>query len=256
MKLGKIIDELEKIAPPNTALSFDNVGLLVGDNKKEIKNILIALDLTKDVLEEAISNDADLIITHHPLIFNPLKKINNDDPIGNLVMGLIKNDIALFASHTNLDKSIDGTNILLANKLGLSNSAFIDDESLICVVGELKTTTNALIEKIKEVLFLDYVRFVGDDKKQIQKVAVSTGSGDSYNLFSTCKKNGVDTLITGDLTYHTMMYAKDIGLNVIDATHFGTENIIATHLKNILANKLENVTVKASTTSENVFKTL
>ncbi len=256
MILSKICDELEQIAPENTALSFDNVGLLVGDFEKDIKRVLIALDLTNDVLEEAIEMKADLIITHHPLIFNPLKKINTSSVVGQILLKLIKNDICYYASHTNLDKSELGTNTYLAKKLDLENANFVEDEKLILVAGELKTDTNSLISKVKKALDLDYVRFVGDENKQISKVGVATGSGDNYSLFSFCKANGVDVLITGDLTYHTMQFANDIGLNLIDATHFKTESIVTNHLKEILEVKLEKVDIKTSKVEKNIFKTI
>lgn len=257
MILSDICNELNKIAPENTALSFDNVGLLVGNDKKDIKKILISLDLTREVLDEAIFKEVDLIITHHPLIFNPIKSVTTKDITGNIITYLIKNDIALYSSHTNLDKSEFGTNMLLANKLGLINPKFIDgDDDIILVTGDKNTNMKEIISKIKEVLFLDYVRFVGEDEKEIKKIGVATGSGDSYKLFSVAKKENVDLLITGDLKYHTMLFAKDIGLNVIDATHFHTENIISQYLKELLVQKLDDTQIDISTVHENVFKTL
>lgn len=256
MKLSKICDELELIAPTNMALSFDNVGLLVGDINSEIKSILIALDLTKDVLNDAIEKGVDMIITHHPLIFNPIKNITTNTINGEILISLIKNDISYYASHTNLDKSDVGTNMYLAEQLELNEYAFVDSDDLILVKGNKETTSSDLINDVKKILNLDYVRFVGDGKKEIKTVGVATGAGDSYGLFSFSKKNGVDILITGDLTYHTMQFANDIGLNLIDATHFGTENIIINKLKQLLDVKLDNVTVQTSKVQKNIFRTL
>lgn len=256
MKLRKICNFLNEIAPLEDALSFDNVGLLVGDYDSDIRKILVALDVTSEVVEEAILLSADLIISHHPFIFNPIKNVTSDTVTGNLLIKCIKNDIAVYSSHTNLDKAMCGTNMLLASKISLKNKYFLDDPSHICVIGDLNTTVDEIINTIKTNLFIDYVRFIGDNKKTISKVAVSTGSGDSYSLFKVLKDNFVDILITGDLTYHKMQYAKEIGLNVIDATHFYSENIVVEHLKEILENELPETTVITSIVTKNIFETI
>ncbi len=256
MKLEQICNEMEKIAPIETALSFDNVGLLVGDVNCEVKKVIIALDLTKDVLQEAINNDVDLIITHHPLIFSPLKKITKGDVVGEIIIELIKNDIAYYASHTNLDKSEFGTNMYMAEILGFENSNFIDDDSLICVIGDINKTRDEIIIDIKQKLNIDYIRLVDSGKKQINKIAISTGSGDSTYLFSACIDRGVDLLITGDLKYHAMQFAKDYGLSVVDANHFNSENLIKDYLKEILDNRLIDVEIVATNIQKNIFETL
>lgn len=256
MKVSEICNKLEIIAPSNTCLSFDNVGLLVGDNNKDVNKMLIALDLTKDVLDEAIEQNVDFILTHHPLIFSPMKKVVKNDIIGDILIKLIKNDISYYASHTNLDKSDEGTNMLLANKLNLENSSFIDYDDLICVLGNTDIHIDKFVDDLKNVLNIDYIRIVDSGKKHISKVAIATGSGDSYSLFDTCSKIGADVLVTGDLKYHTMQFAKDIGLTVIDASHFYTENIISNHLKELLDIELNELEIVVSKVHENVFKTI
>lgn len=258
MTVSEICNILNDIAPIDTCLDFDNVGLLVGDYDKDIKKMLISLDLTYEVLDEAINQNVDFILTHHPLIFSPLKKVTSDTIVGGLVLKLIKNDINYYASHTNLDKSMLGTNMLLANKLSLYNTKFIEDNSLICVIGDTNISLSDIILKIKKELNIDFIRLIGDNKEELilNKIAISTGSGDSTHLFNSCKENGVELLITGDLKYHTMQYAKDIGLLVIDASHFYTENIISRYLKEILEKKLDNVEIIISKNHKNIFKTL
>ncbi len=258
MKLNKICEELEKIAPTNTALSFDNVGLLVGDTGAEIKNVLIALDLTKEVLNEAIEKKIDLIITHHPLIFSPLKKITNDNIVGEITLELIKNNINYYASHTNLDKSELGTNMLLAKKISLVDYSFVEDDQEILVIGNSSNDLklSQLMCNIKEQLGIKNIRYVGNEDDKVKKVGICTGAGDSYSLFSFCKKHDVDTLITGDLTYHRMQFAKDIGLNLVDATHFGTENIVCEHLKELLEDRTDDLKIICSTVHDNIFKTV
>ncbi len=259
MKLNDICAEMEKIAPLSLAMSFDNVGLLVGEYDKNVDKVLIALDMTMEVLDEAIENGVDLIITHHPLIFKPLKNITDKSIVGQIVLKLIKNDIAYYASHTNLDKSEFGTNTHLANILGLKDYSFIntsEEDDYVCVVGELDTNTDEIIQVVKSKLNLDFVRFVDSGKKDIKRIGVATGSGNSYALFGACLKNKVDLLITGDLTYHTMQFAKDYGLSVIDATHFGTENLVKDFLMEMLYNRLNDVTVISSKVQENIFKTI
>lgn len=122
----KVIKIMESIAPIHLAESWDNVGLLVGRENKMVENILLALEVTEGVIDEAIEKNVDLIITHHPLIFKPLKKINDKDPIGKMVLRLIENNINLYSAHTNLDSADEGTSYLLANQLMLDNQTVLD----------------------------------------------------------------------------------------------------------------------------------
>ena len=125
----KIVKILEKIAPRSLAESWDNVGLMVGSNHKMVQNILLALELSESVIEESIEKNIDLIIVHHPLIFKPLRKITDEDPIEKMVMTLIKNDINLYVSHTNLDAAQEGTSAYLSNLIGLNDLEVLEVSS-------------------------------------------------------------------------------------------------------------------------------
>ncbi len=118
---------LHQWAPPSTKLDYDNVGLLVGDPNQEISRILTCLDVTLDIVEEAIQNDCDLIVAHHPLIFKSIDRINPTNEQGKIIFKLIKNDIALIAAHTNLDAALDGVSFVLGQQLGLENLKFLDN---------------------------------------------------------------------------------------------------------------------------------
>lgn len=128
VEMREIIKYFKNLYPENLAEEYDNVGLLVGDDKKEINKILITLDMTTSVLDEAVKQGVDLIISHHPLIFKPLKKINCDNWISELVFKLIRNNINLFALHTNYDIADNGMNDVIARKINLNNISVLSDE--------------------------------------------------------------------------------------------------------------------------------
>ena len=126
MKLSEIISRLEEKFPRQNAESWDNVGLLIGNRENEIKKIQISLDVTMKVIENAVENNVDLIISHHPFIFSPIKDINNDSVIGRKILKLIENKIAVYSLHTNLDSTMLGLNDLVGEKLGFVNGKIID----------------------------------------------------------------------------------------------------------------------------------
>lgn len=229
IKVRDIIKEMENLAPPFLMESYDNVGLMVGTEKKEVKRVLLALDCTKEVIEEAKKNNVDLIITHHPLIFKKPSRIVREDLQGWKIIELIKNDISLYSSHTNLDAVKGGINEELVNVLGFKKSTLIENNSIKgyenagigrIVVLEEKIIVEQLINLIKEKLGVKDIRAaIGD--KEIKKIAVINGSG--QDLFSKAFALGVDCIITGDTTYHFASDYKEMGVTIIDAGHFSTE---------------------------------
>lgn len=244
VKCRDIMWIMEDFAPSKLAEEWDNPGLNVGNPDADINRILVALDATEAVIDEAIEKNADLIITHHPLIFHPLKKINYNNPDGRKIIKLIKNDIGVFSAHTNLDAANGGTNDVLAQTIGLSDITVLSPHTPegmgIGRVGILDedTTLGLLAVRIKELLGLDAVRTVGNLSSKVKKVALCTGAG--FEFIDCAIKSKCDVLVTADVKYHEAMEAIDKNIAIIDATHYATENIIVPVLAKYILQKLEN----------------
>lgn len=340
VKCQVIMDELDRIAPRYLAESWDNVGLLVGSPLQDVSNLMVALDVTGDVIKQAIATHTDMIITHHPFIFKGIKNVRADLPHGRLLTELIKNDIAVYAAHTNLDIAVGGINDVLANRLHLADievlssshsdkliklvvftpkshaesvrraiseagagyignyshctfatdgvgtflpladtNPFIGTAGVLEQVAEVRLETvlpekisqrvlNAMFKAhpyeevaydlyplvndgpkiglgrmgnlpttkllavfandVKKMLGINWVKVAGPSDKAVRKVAVCGGSGAS--LIQTAALAGADVLVTGDVKYHEAQDAVSAGIAIIDAGHFGTENVIVDHL--------------------------
>ena len=248
-KVGGIAQILDGFAPRKLAESWDNVGLLLGDGSRKVNSIMVCLDTPEWVVEEAINKKVDMIICHHPLIFSPLKRITNDDPIGRKIMKLIKNNIAVYAMHTNFDNTIGGMNDILMERLGFNKSEILDTRDLenklenygLGRIGELEeaVTLHVYAGRVKNLLGIKSLKIIGNGEKIIKNVAVIGGAGSSY--WQKAKSKGADVLITGDISYHTQVDALEGGIALIDGGHFGTEKIImssmAGKLKELLREK-------------------
>lgn len=242
MKLGNIIKELEKNFPKQLAEKWDNVGLLVGDREQKIKKIMILLDATEKAIDYAIEKNVDLIITHHPMIFSPLKSIDYSEIIGRKIIKLIKNEISLYTLHTNLDSAKDGLNEYIGNYLGLSKGKILErndfqENSGIGRVYKLEEKSNIhdIIELVKRKLNLENVNVVLAEKSEsesVEKIAVINGSGMSY--WKLAKKLGADIVITGDVKYHEALDAKEAGISIIDVGHYESEIIFKDIIKKYL----------------------
>jgi len=228
LRVKDIINIMENYAPPQLKESYDNVGLMVGDNTCEVSNILIALDCTLKVIEEAIKEGCNLIITHHPLLFKRPDSITTDNLQGKKIIELIKNNINLYSSHTNLDSAPNGLNEIIMELLGFEVSEIIDTSALNkeAGIGRIATlkegiTLEELIHLVKLKLNIGTLRYCGEDGKMIGKVAVINGSGEDYIVLAT--QRGADCIITGDTTYHYISDSDEEGIAIIDAGHFDTE---------------------------------
>ncbi|WP_432409307.1 Nif3-like dinuclear metal center hexameric protein [Wukongibacter sp. M2B1] len=370
VKCNEIMKVLEEIAPISLAENWDNVGLQVGDKDRAIEKIMVCLELNDKIIDEAIEKDVDMIVTHHPLIFKPLKKLLSSDPIVRVINKLIKNDINLYCAHTNLDIAIGGTSDFLASLLNLNDIkplsitenkkyyklvVFVPENNIeavreavsiagagsignyshctyqskglgtfkplqgadpyigeidkveeveeyrletIVAANELSRVLEAMLKahpyeevaydviplennieslgigrigylsmgkdlkefalEIKNILCADSVKIIGNEKQIIKKIGICTGSGSDY--IKTAYKNGCDCYITGDIKYHDAQLASDLGLCIIDAGHYETENIICTPLKNRLLKdfKKNNFDIEVVTSKINInpFKTV
>ena len=248
-----IFDCLNKIAPVGLKMDFDNVGILVGDKSQTVKKCLIALDITDDVIEETVSKGADLIVSHHPLIFTPLKSVLNDDLTGRKVIKLIKNNISAICMHTNLDIAEDGVNDALMKALGADGKGFLepcgedaDGNKVGCGrIGELpaETELSDFLIQCKKALNCAALRYY-DAGKPVHKLAVMGGSGGG--CVALAKELGCDTYVTADIKYNSFLDAKELGLNLIDADHFCTENVVVPVLHDKLSAEFPDVEFRIS----------
>ena len=227
-----LITELETWAPPTQAEPYDNVGLLIGDASSPVKKILIALDATDGVINEAISGNYNCIVTHHPLFRDPLKTITTACPTGEKIVSLLKNEISLYTAHTNLDKAPGGVGDALAEKIfgektspALVKEPFCENTGFgrIVILKE-ETTLADLLNRTKAALDLSHIRYSGCLSTKIKKAALCGGSGMSF--WQTAKAENCDVYITGDIRHHDALNALDAGLSLIDVTHFTGENVI------------------------------
>ncbi len=223
MKINDIIERLEKEFPKELAYEWDNVGLLVGDRMREVKNVVVCLDVTEDVIEFAKNADSELIISHHPVLFSPINRINGDTKIGKLLMKAIENKIAIYSAHTNCDKAENGINTRLAGMFDLENVEPLEEDGLGRIGNLKKPLPLCEFAKLVEEKLSVKVRFCGDTKTVVNKVAICSGSGG--DVLGVAIEKGADVLLTGDTKYHQMLDSKD-DINVIDAGHFGTEVIV------------------------------
>ena len=219
--LNDIVVLMNELAPMHLAENWDNVGLMVGRKEHPIKSILLALDITPEVVEQAVTKKVDLIITHHPLIFQPLKSITDAQWQQKLILTLIENNIAVYSAHTNLDCVSGGVSDVLAKILKLDDYDLLDLDTGLGRVGVVeKTSLYDFAKFVKETLKCDYVS-VGNAEKPVHKVAVCGGAG--ADLINIALQNGCDTLVRGDVKYHDAQRAVFSGLNIIDAGHQPTE---------------------------------
>lgn len=241
MMARHIINRLEELYPPKNAESWDNVGLTVGDRKKEIKKIQISLDATEKAIDYAIENGVDMIITHHPMIFKGVKNIDYSTVMGRKIIKLIQNDILVYGLHTNLDASKDGLNSFVASMLGAKESKILDpvDEEQEVGIGRIYTlekesTILDYVKLVKETFKIENLRVICEDEnKKIRKIAVVNGSGMSY--WRKVKSTNAGLFITGDIGYHEALDAKESGLNLIDIGHFESEVCFVELIKNAIA---------------------
>ena len=239
MTCQEMITILQKQAPEHYACDWDNVGLLVGDSQKKVHKIYIALDATEETIEEAIALEADMLLTHHPMIFKGLKKVNTEDFTGKRVMSLIRADIAYYAMHTNFD--VKGMAELAADYMQLREcqvlEATCEDEQGVQGIGRVgvlpeEMTVTSCARLVKQAFHVEQVKVFGGLEKKITKAAICPGSGKS--VIGEALKSGAQVLITGDIDHHEGIDAAAQGLAVIDAGHYGIEKIFIPYMKKYL----------------------
>lgn len=237
-KVQQIFDALCQLAPLSLQMEFDNSGFLVGRSDKTVDRALLALDITDWVVDEAIADSADLIISHHPLIFDPLRSVSGNGN-GAKVLRLAENGISAICMHTNLDIARGGVNDVLMQILGATVSEALDAEH--CGrVGFLEEAmdTASFLALLRSRLGVNGLRYV-DSGRPIRKLAVLGGAGGSA-LGDAIEKQ-CDCFVTADIKYHQFLEAAEKGITLIDADHFCTENPVMIHLTQSLAQRFPDV---------------
>ena len=258
--VNDILIFLETLAPRSMKMDWDNVGLLCGSRKAEVSKILVALDPFEGVCEEAAATGADLIVTHHPLIFQALKSVTDETSIGRSIQLLCRNGISAINAHTNLDCAPGGVNDRLAAALGLSEIQVINPMGVDAdgrEWGLLRKGTAAeqllsdFLPTVKAALGCEGLRYV-EVGKTVCNVAV--GGGACASELMDAYHAGCDTFVTSDVKYNQFWDAKDLGMNLIDAGHFYTENPITACLAEKIAARFPEVEVKISETHRDCMK--
>lgn len=249
-------DAVNRLAPRRLAEEWDNPGLLIGDPAAEVKKIFVCLDVLDETISRAIELDAQLIIAHHPLIFHAIKSIRFDLPLGKKINRLIKNDLAVFAAHTNLDIAIGGVNDVLAEKIGLVDvKNFGEEDFSLGRLGTLKTpmTAENFARHVKTALNAENVRLISAGDLLIKKVGLCGGAGADF--IQKAKFFGAQAFVTGDVKHHEAQSAIENAIHVVDAGHFATEFPIVQVLADYLRIELKNfgVEVFADTNSKDFF---
>lgn len=251
MKCMDVMKRLEILAPANFAESWDNVGLLAGRSTKDVKKVYLAVDATDEVIEDAIEAEADMLVTHHPLIFTPLKSITEENFISRRVLRLLQSDICYYAMHTNFD--VMGMADAAADELNLKNRQVLEvtfeDEISKEGIGRFGRLPNAMTlracaEYVKEVFDLEAVRVYGDLQETVEIAAISPGSAKS--VVPHALQAGVEVLISGDIDHHMGIDLVAQGVAVIDAGHYGLEKLFVPYMKDYFARNLPEITVETA----------
>lgn len=235
-KISDVINLMEKIAPPSLALPEDKIGLQLGKENTTVKSILISLDVTEEVIEEAVEKEANLIIAHHPIIYRSLQEINFSKYPSSIIRKAILSDISIYIAHTNLDIAPGGINDILSEILEVEKIKPLlplrdNPEFGIGKIGTLKEgkTLREIAKVTEEKLKSSHIRVAGKLHRKIKRIAICSGSGKDL-IYPACQKKA-ELFITGELGYHATLEAKSIGLCVIEAGHYETEVVVLPFLR-------------------------
>ena len=248
-QISEIINYLDETFHPEYQEDYDNSGFLLGDSSEECRGVLVALDLTADVVAEAKACGANLIVTHHPFIFKGIKRITESDTLGSIILNLIRSHIAVYAAHTNLDNLPWGVSGILAEKIGLQHCRILkpfegNTEVGAGIVGELDAPmpTDSFLLKVKELTGLPTVRYAGGSGK-VRRVALCGGSGSEF--IADALASGADIYLTADLKYHDFQLATDT-MALADIGHYESEQFAKEIISRAISKKFSNFACRIS----------
>lgn len=241
--VSETLSILKEFAPEEYSykLEYDNIGLIVGRCDAAVSKVLCCLDVTDAVLDEAIAENVNLIISHHPMIFLPIARVTSEDTLGAKILKAAENKISIYAAHTNLDFVRDGINDFVAHSLNLRNieclQPYISSDEGLGRVGDLSNTVYCTVLKgeVAAVLKDNYVRVIGEPYNLVKRVAVINGAGGGDTKFvDMAIKAGADCLVTADVKHHVAVYARDNKITIIEPQHFNMEYSYISRLVQIL----------------------
>lgn len=251
----EIEQALFELAPREGAMDWDNVGHLLGDPDSQVSRVLVALDITEDVADEALAHGCELIVAHHPVMncrWLPVQSVRSDTPQGHLLLKLLRNGVSAICMHTNLDVAWGGVNDILAEKLKLVDPGPLCDSGL-GRVGRLEEPMDLadFVRFVSRSLGCNGVRYAGAGKP-VCRVAV--GGGACGDFEDDAIRAGCDTFVTADLSYHQFLDAKGKGINLIDAGHFPTEDPVCEKLVQYVSDRFQELAVTKSTSHREVIQ--
>lgn len=239
MNKSKFTEIIESFCPISSAEEWDNCGFQVNTEFSDVNKILVALEITNEIIDESIKKQADMIVTHHPVIFGGINNVDSDSVTGNYISRLIKAGISVYSCHTSFDKMEGGNNDYFGQILGLNNIEPFENGNHFCrkSVVPFEITFAEFIHRTAKCLEISekYFKACGNLTRIIYSVGWCTGSGAEY--INDANEEGCDLFITGDLKYHDAQFAKAKDICVLDAGHFGTEKIFVDNMADILGRK-------------------
>lgn len=258
LDVAGLVSVLDELAAFSLAEGWDNVGLMVGDPAQRVGSILVALDPTEEVLDEAMANGCNVIVTHHPLIFKPLKSIRTDQPLGRILTRAMSAGVALIACHTNLDLAEGGVNDVLAALFGLQGVRSLAGEDGFGRIGGLPKPVSGreMMARMAEVLGVEVLPYAGALPEAVDTIAVCGGSGS--DLAEMAYGMGAQMYVTGEVKHSVARWAEAAGFCIVDGGHFATEYPVVPAFTGLLqqtfAGRKIAVEVKAATVQRNPFK--
>jgi dinuclear metal center YbgI/SA1388 family protein len=242
---------LEDFAPPRLAADWDNVGLLIGDSRRPVQRVMTCLTVTPASVAEAVTEKADLIVTHHPMLFDAVRRITTDTTEGRMLLDLIAAGIAVFSPHTAFDSARSGINQRLAEGLGLTDVGPLVPDATDPKLGtgrvgfpETAATLTSIAYRLKDFLNLPGVHLVGDPKMPVRAVAVACGS--AGELLPAARRAGCDCFITGETRFHTCLEAESTSIGLLLTGHFASERFAVELLAELLTSQFPTAKVWAS----------
>lgn len=233
MKIKEIIAEIERVAPLDTALPYDNPGLIVGDDEKECTGVLLTVDATYGALKEAENNGCNLIISHHPIIFTPRKSFLTKDYKCEVIASAYVSGTAIYAAHTNIDGFHDNMAVRTLKAIGAKNVTTLFDNGF-GAQGDVDMKFSEIKEKVKKLLCDDTIFTVGDENKKIKKVAMINGAGGDDECFSRAREVGADLYISGEFKHHILLEANETNYALMSVGHYASEMCFNDVLNDIL----------------------
>jgi dinuclear metal center YbgI/SA1388 family protein len=256
MQTGEVLAFLREFAPPFLSESWDNTGLLIGSESRDVSRIVTCLTLTPDVAAEAVERETQLIVTHHPVLFRAVQQITDGTPEGRMLLQLIEAGVAVYSPHTSYDSARSGINQQLAESLGLQSIQPIrqregGEEEPTAGLGSGRfgnlaepITLADFVEETKRALGVENTQFVGDPARKVQRVGTACGAAAEF--MRDAATAGCDVLLTGEARFHACLEARTLDIGLILPGHYATERPAMENLAEILAGQFPNVKVHAS----------